>query len=273
MQKRFKIEPWGALIWPVCLMGAMIWGVTAEVDFIRAWPMTPISASFWVSFAGLFAWGVTWRTGTDRSQQKPAEKTLKFHQKVDDLTCWIEDLQSLLERAQASAKALESKALTMAHLAHTDPLTGVLNRRGMEQAFSCSSRIGWLLFVDIDRFKSFNDRFGHEIGDQLLCHVAQLLKDSTRQCLSSRERGGDALCRWAGDAFLIFLEGSPCRLRDAVHRLLDILGGAHRFPPIEETLYLSVGEVSVGEGRDLQHWIHQADQRMFQIKVGRAKSV
>jgi diguanylate cyclase (GGDEF)-like protein len=91
-------------------------------------------------------------------------------------------------------KAKEAKMETMAQ---SDPLTGVLNRRGFENA--ASSRLsgsaddatGALLFIDLNDFKQINDRCGHEIGDQLLTIAAGRLKNSLRPCDIIGRPGGD----------------------------------------------------------------------------------
>jgi diguanylate cyclase (GGDEF)-like protein len=89
-------------------------------------------------------------------------------------------------------------------LANTDPLTGLLNRRSMQELLetqrSLSSRSGLnftIIFVDIDHFKGFNDTFGHSCGDYVLCEVASFMKNHLRL--------GDAIARWGGEEFLIML--------------------------------------------------------------------
>lgn len=89
-------------------------------------------------------------------------------------------------------------------LAHTDSLTGLYNRRKMQEVLeiqqALASRTGLnfaLIFVDIDHFKKFNDSHGHYCGDYVLCQVASFLKKNLRQ--------GDALARWGGEEFLIML--------------------------------------------------------------------
>jgi diguanylate cyclase (GGDEF)-like protein/PAS domain S-box-containing protein len=89
-------------------------------------------------------------------------------------------------------------------LAHFDPLTGIPNRSlladRLAQAIAHTRRSGNLLgvcYVDLDGFKSVNDQFGHEVGDQLLIEISKRLKE----CL----RGGDTLARIGGDEFVLLL--------------------------------------------------------------------
>ncbi len=90
------------------------------------------------------------------------------------------------------------------HLSEMDPLTGLLNRRGMmdrfETEFSRQSRQGGsmgLLLLDLDLFKAINDTFGHAAGDLALCEVAKVLQSS--------KRGYDYVARWGGEEFLMLM--------------------------------------------------------------------
>lgn len=87
-------------------------------------------------------------------------------------------------------------------LAVTDPLTGLVNRRRLAEVLTIegerSRRYGralGLIIVDLNDFKPVNDVYGHEAGDTVLCHVAELLREQTRQ--------SDFVCRVGGDEFLI----------------------------------------------------------------------
>jgi diguanylate cyclase (GGDEF)-like protein/PAS domain S-box-containing protein len=98
-------------------------------------------------------------------------------------------------------KVLEEK---LSALAMTDGLTGLSNRRAFDQ----NLRREWkrtlreesqlsLLLLDIDHFKSFNDRYGHPVGDACLCAVASAISDAVR--------ASDVVCRWGGDEMAIIL--------------------------------------------------------------------
>jgi diguanylate cyclase (GGDEF)-like protein len=91
----------------------------------------------------------------------------------------------------------KTKEIKMESIATSDPLTGVLNRRGFESkaaerlSASNDDATGALLFIDLNDFKKINDCYGHEIGDQLLCIAAQRLKKSLRSCDIIGRPGGD----------------------------------------------------------------------------------
>jgi diguanylate cyclase (GGDEF)-like protein len=89
--------------------------------------------------------------------------------------------------------------------AASDPLTGLLNRRGMEQALTrVDAQEGALIFADLDRFKVLNDTLGHAAGDSALIHFARILKEQVR--------GGDVAARIGGEEFAVWLPGATLDL-------------------------------------------------------------
>jgi diguanylate cyclase (GGDEF)-like protein len=108
-------------------------------------------------------------------------------------------------RAQAAQARHENAALQA--LAHTDPLTGLLNRRGLGMALDAAlrstrpERPTAVLLLDLDGFKDINDRLGHDAGDALLVAVAARLK--------AQLRAGDAVARLGGDEFVVVLPLRP----------------------------------------------------------------
>ena len=102
--------------------------------------------------------------------------------------------------------ALESSKAEMESLAMRDPLTGIFNRRALFEAFEdlysvsfSDSRDFGCIMADIDHFKSFNDRFGHAVGDQVIQVVANIL--------SATIRPTDIIGRYGGEEFCILLPG------------------------------------------------------------------
>jgi diguanylate cyclase (GGDEF)-like protein/PAS domain S-box-containing protein len=109
------------------------------------------------------------------------------------------------------------------HAALTDPLTGLGNRRMLQQALDRhrSEHVryarGWAtLFIDIDHFKDVNDGFGHEVGDRVLQLVARTLRDCVRP--------SDTVGRWGGEEFLVLApvedEGQALALAERVRNLV-----------------------------------------------------
>jgi diguanylate cyclase (GGDEF)-like protein len=88
--------------------------------------------------------------------------------------------------------------------AHHDPLTGLLNRRGWERLLALRTATvvsGAFLFLDLDGFKSINDRLGHRIGDEVLVAVSR--------ALSATVRPNDVVARVGGDEFVVFASDIP----------------------------------------------------------------
>jgi diguanylate cyclase (GGDEF)-like protein len=95
----------------------------------------------------------------------------------------------------------------MAQQARTDPLTGLLNRRAFLDEvrrhlvrLDREAEAGTLMFVDLDAFKAVNDRFGQAVGDQVLVHVADMLRRLVRP--------SDLIARLGGDEFAVWLSGA-----------------------------------------------------------------
>ncbi|MFA5677988.1 MAG: EAL domain-containing protein [Pseudomonas sp.] len=115
-----------------------------------------------------------------------------------EVTNYVASLTDISERKDAEER--------IQHLVFFDPLTGLANRRllrdRLKQASShCISngQYAALAFLDLDNFKNINDLHGHEIGDELLCQVAERLKEL--------QRPQDTVARLGGDEFVILLEG------------------------------------------------------------------
>ncbi|CUX10374.1 GGDEF domain-containing protein [Agrobacterium fabrum] len=148
-------------------------------------------------------------------------------------------------------------------LANTDPLTGVKNRRFFFQTMPAApDPADAAMLLDIDHFKSINDRFGHAVGDSVLQEVARRIGGSIR--------GGDVLARYGGEEFIIFLPGAgvdkACmigeRIRDAVAINEVDCGG------LRVGVTISIGVATTGDMRcDLQMLAEKADRALYRAKT------
>jgi diguanylate cyclase (GGDEF)-like protein len=167
----------------------------------------------------------------------------------------------------AERKRLEAR---LSHLADYDSLTDVLSRRRfqeqLEQQLADSRRYGTpaaLLFVDMDDFKSVNDRFGHAAGDKVLANVAALLR--------GRLRDSDSLGRIGGDEFVVLLPHADREQAEAVAaQLLKTI--ATQPTVLGEKEIRSAASIGIAllsdHGQTLEEVLAHADDAMFTAKAG-----
>lgn len=155
----------------------------------------------------------------------------------------------------------------LVELSRTDDLTGLANRRECLamathelERHRRTGRPAVLIVLDIDRFKSINDRYGHPMGDAILRGVTTIL----RECC----RATDTPARHAGDEFMIVMPDTDMRAAEiAAARIRERLA-AHVFagaPDLRCTV--SMGGASVhGDMVDIEDWIQQADAALYRAK-------
>ncbi len=160
----------------------------------------------------------------------------------------------------------KAKEIQMESIAWTDPLTGVLNRRGFERdaarrlTDSADDATGALLFIDLNRFKQINDRCGHEIGDEVLTIAAERLRTGLRPC--------DIIGRPGGDEFVALV---PDVESEIAENLAERLTVALEQPYVigKNTLHCSA---SIGlalypkNANTLTGLLRAADQAMYRAK-------
>ncbi|MDB5921229.1 MAG: signal transduction protein [Betaproteobacteria bacterium] len=161
------------------------------------------------------------------------------------------------------------------HLALHDSLTDLPNRHSLQSRIEAAlgeSRVGALLFIDIDHFKYVNDNFGHRSGDQLIIGIGSVLRDVMRDC-------GGELHRLGGDEFAIHLpEALRKQASDTAESALDAIRH-YRFPATEQRIISNLS-VSVGialypfDGADVPSLFSNVDIAMYQAKeLGRNRHV
>ena len=187
--------------------------------------------------------------------------------------CWV-CVQGELDRKDPSGQCLSGTVTDISDRkivednlrkqARTDPLTGLLNRDAiLDELQACLSGASTelaVLYIDLDRFKIINDVLGHNIGDRLLCAVAERLWAAV---------GHDGLCaRLGGDEFLVL-----CRLtRPGIHieiaeGILSEVARPFRIDQEEFTISVSIGiTASPRDSRDALELIQNADAAMYDSK-------
>lgn len=173
--------------------------------------------------------------------------------------------------APGPVRALREQALEFKRLSETDPLTGALNVRAfaasVRQALARTPRPkGAMIFVDLNGFKSINDRFGHTAGDKVLMHVASKLTFPPQTWIVTARMGGDEFALWVPFVEQISLpkiiEGIRARLRVPVD-LSDLGTGDTWVTPTA-----AVGAVHCPEeALNYETMRRLADRRMYRDKA------
>lgn len=155
-------------------------------------------------------------------------------------------------------------------LADLDPLTGLMNRRAWRRRMDAlDSSLGGvplsLLFIDVDHFKTINDRFGHAVGDAVLTRLAAQLR--------AELRGRDLLARYGGEELVAALpDCSPQRAQLIAERLRAQVAGIDFSPATEIDheplrLSISIGVSSLHPGESIDALLARADEAMYQAKA------
>lgn len=178
--------------------------------------------------------------------------------------------ESIAERT-AIAISVIRRAVRLQILATRDALTGIYNRRFMEEALTIEqsraerrgSSIG-LMMVDVDYFKRFNDTFGHDAGDAVLRGIGRLLRRTMRE--------GDMPCRYGGEEFAVILPGAD--LAQTHQRAEAIRTAIERWKPQNEGHSFGQVTVSIGiaalplNGNSWQAALKVADEALYAAKRG-----
>lgn len=159
-----------------------------------------------------------------------------------------------------------------ARLAIEDPLTGALNRRAFMAALerevqrAARSRLPLaLLLIDVDHFKQVNDRHGHLVGDAVLRHVVQ--------CLRERLRAQDLLARYGGEEFVVLAPDTPAeglqhladKLREAIHDNVPPM--PQLVEPLRVTISIGALARRVSPGTLSDELLQAADQALYRAKA------
>ncbi|MDD5249328.1 MAG: methyl-accepting chemotaxis protein [Rhodocyclaceae bacterium] len=170
-----------------------------------------------------------------------------------------------LVQISASTHHAEQRVALLRQASH-DPLTGALTRRSGVEILDLYFRLACdqdaplsVLFIDADSFKSINDQFGHEAGDQALKNIAAQLQVLLRQA--------DALIRWGGEEFVVILTNTPISGAGIVVGRIIHDGLGKR--PDGNTLTASMGlaERQIDGATDWPQLIALADERMYVAKT------
>lgn len=180
----------------------------------------------------------------------------------------------LVSRLALSTTQELTRVLVLEHEAMTDPLMGIYNRRFLDRRLQDEVLRAkrhkldlMLLMVDLDRFKTVNDTWGHHAGDLVLQHVAKLLQDFLRQT--------DIVARYGGEEIVIILPHTPCpegkmvaqRLRERVEDNPLLYQKGRDEGTIKLPVTISIGCACLHAADDTpQSLLARADQAMYHAK-------
>lgn len=148
---------------------------------------------------------------------------------------------------------------------YIDPVTGVYNRRYFEDEIRNMQNSAGVAMIDLDDFKLYNDIYGHDMGDQVLCIVADVIKDCIRKT--------DKLIRYGGDEFLLILSDMVIgTLRGKLLQIQEAIENATIPNCSRLKLTASIGGV-ISEDGQIDEAIAKADQLMYKAKDHKAQVI
>jgi diguanylate cyclase (GGDEF)-like protein len=195
-------------------------------------------------------------------------KSRTHEKEVLDLMCGLADQTIKLIELRHTKKTLTQDVAYLKDLANTDALTGALNRRSFmrfverEHAKAIKTNLGYsICMIDIDFFKTINDRFGHPFGDRVLKVFVQILKNELREV--------DKIARFGGDEFCIIFPGIDQQLAlTAMNRIRSAFElFAQSIQEIEVPLTFSAGiSDTFGKRHSVGEVLQRADKTLYLSK-------
>jgi diguanylate cyclase (GGDEF)-like protein len=165
----------------------------------------------------------------------------------------------MMTRRFAAAEAHQRR------MAHEDPLTGLPNRRAFDRALDGALEAGerfGLLLIDVDRFKQINDTYGHTVGDEVLCAIADRGREEIRATDTIARIGGDELAVVAPGATL----SGAARLAEALRTAAATVRPVDGAEPVSLTISWAAFP---DDGTDRDALVRVADRRLHAVKDAR----
>ncbi len=225
--------------------------------FIESLPISVlIFLIIWVS--SIFISKPLWQLA---SVVKSFESRNSTKQDLNEVKPWYFEA-SYLKRSFLSTFNIVSSTIDQLHLdSLTDPMTGLLNRRGLGKAIDtlrAQKTPFSVLALDLDYFKKVNDSFGHDVGDDLLVSVASMLKAQAREV--------DIVCRSGGEEFIVFLVKTDIHQAKLVAERIRKSIALNKFDAVEHvTISIGVSHWSA-EDEPISATLKRADDALYQAK-------
>lgn len=191
---------------------------------------------------------------------------------MNDLVEKIQDLEKKLKEARAEVARLRP----FEKLATYDPLTGALNRRGLNEKLEsilsyskrhfCLKNLS-LIFFDIDNFRAVNNTYGHAAGDEVLKSVVSVAIGEIRET--------DFVCRWGGEEFIIILpeasEDVAYRKSEEVRKKIEKKVVVPSLPSFRVSVSAGVVSSEI-DMENILYTVSLADDAMYEAKKNRGKN-
>lgn len=197
-----------------------------------------------------------------------------LHATIDEnrtLTTRVRELEADLQNAAAEVARLRGELRGAVQEALTDPLTRLANRRSFDlelravAARTSGSSSAHLALIDIDHFKRVNDAHGHDVGDEVLRIVAEVLRANVRRDSLVARLGGDEFGLLLPQACLRYAEGIASRTGKLLASRPLVLRGQ---PEVMERITLSIGLAGCRAGESGATWYARADAALYRAKRG-----
>ena len=181
------------------------------------------------------------------------------------------DISELAKQVAERTGELEALNCRLEALSTTDGLTGIANRRRLDDRLSNewmrALRVEHplaLLMLDVDLFKSYNDYYGHQAGDECLRSVARIIDSCSR-------RSSDLAARYGGEEFVLIAADTDAasaeHLADVVRQSIELLGFPHAGSPFGKvTVSIGVSVIVPEEGQEPEALIRMADEALYLAK-------
>lgn len=185
--------------------------------------------------------------------------TLVFDTYIDTL---VSEVEAAKRRMESYARVLEDKSKELSEYALRDPMTNLLNKRGMQTALRRELRMAQrrhtvmsLIYIDVNKFKSINDTYGHAKGDEVLIKLGAIMNKVSR--------ASDITCRMGGDEFIVILPdcdaGSARQIGEKISAVF-----IRAYP--EFSISIGIAQTGPSEFATEHQLIELADRRMYTAK-------